>query len=139
MDDLDRLAAASPPLSAAELVALERAGTPRRPSLSRLNAALVQARAARAAGRGPIPPAPFAVSEQGLTDALFHDAPLGAYGSGTKAEARAQARVMLAGSCLLVALTAVLDALAESDAGVEADHPLVVAGRAAVRLALEGV
>jgi hypothetical protein len=48
--------------------------------------------------------ATFGVGETALTDALFHNTPLDATGSGTKAQARAQARRMLAAvplQCLL--------------------------------------
>jgi hypothetical protein len=54
---------------------------------------------------------PFIVTENDLTNALFHNVPLRSTSSGTKADARAQARAMLAADLLLTTCQSVLDSL----------------------------
>ena len=72
-------------------------------------AALPSPKGLRQASRAAHTPGPFVVSEDDLTDALFNSAALASSGAGTKAEARTQARVMLAGADLLAALEALYD------------------------------
>lgn len=52
---------------------------------------------------------PFSVSDDDLTDALFHNVALRSTGSGSKADARA--RAMLAADVLLTTCQSVLDSL----------------------------
>jgi hypothetical protein len=54
---------------------------------------------------------PFSVSEDDLTNALFHSVSLRSTGSGTKAGARTQARAVLAADLLLTTCQRVLDSL----------------------------
>jgi hypothetical protein len=54
---------------------------------------------------------PFVVNENDLTDALFHSVSLHSTGSGTKADARSQARAMLAADVLRSTCQSVLDSL----------------------------
>jgi hypothetical protein len=53
----------------------------------------------------------FSVTENHLTDALFHNISLHSSGNGSKADARAQARAMLAADILLTTCQSVLDSL----------------------------
>lgn len=53
---------------------------------------------------------PFRVTEDDLTDALFHGVALTPTGAGTKAEARRQARLMLNADTLLATCEALLAA-----------------------------
>ena len=54
---------------------------------------------------------PFLVTEHDLTNALSHNVTLHSTGTGTKADARAQARAMLASDVLLTTCQSVLDSL----------------------------
>jgi hypothetical protein len=53
----------------------------------------------------------FRVTEDDLTDALFHNVSLRCTGTGSKAGARTQARAMLAADVLLTTCQRVLDSL----------------------------
>ena len=54
---------------------------------------------------------PFSVSEDDLTNAMFHNVALPSTGIGSKADAHAQARAMLAADVLLSTCQSVLDSL----------------------------
>ena len=56
-------------------------------------------------------PFPFSVRENDLANALFQRVALPSTGSGSKADARAQARTMLAADMLFVTCQSVLDSL----------------------------
>ena len=78
---------------------------------------------------------PFTMTEDDLTNALFHNVALRSTGSGTKADARAQARVMLAADVLHTTCQSVLDSLERNladDCLPETKAALHVAIRAAL-------
>ena len=80
---------------------------------------------------------PFSVTEHDLTDALFNNISLHSTGSGSKAEARAQARAMLAADVLLTTCQSVLDSLERNladDCLPETKAALHEAIRAALRV-----
>jgi hypothetical protein len=77
----------------------------------------------------------FIVNEDDLTDALFHNVPLHSTGSGSKADARAQARAMLAADGLLTTCQSVLDSL-ERNLADDCLPETKAALREAIRVAL---